>query len=141
LASPQREIAKAIREVSNAGHLQGNENLKAKMTFEIQVPGITHVVEGDISGGVHHQPVGVRLAPRLKAGQSAGRGRHLTKSLDRTKLRHRSATQEVTMAKGQKRSGREPKKPKQNKLKDSPPVTALSSIRPKPTASTGTRNK
>jgi hypothetical protein len=54
----QREIAEAVREVSNAGHLQGNENLKAKMTFEIQVPGITHVVEGDIGGGVHHQPVG-----------------------------------------------------------------------------------
>ena len=47
----QREIAKAGREVSNAGHLQGNENLTAKMTFEIQVPGVTHVVEGDIELG------------------------------------------------------------------------------------------
>jgi hypothetical protein len=38
------------------------------------------------------------------------------------------------MAKGQKRSGREPKKPKQTKLKVSPPSKALSSIQPKPTA-------
>ena len=30
------------------------------------------------------------------------------------------------MAKGQKRSGREPKKPKRNKLKVAPPATALS---------------
>ena len=45
------------------------------------------------------------------------------------------------MAKGQKRSGREPKKPKQNKLlKGSPPVAALS-MQPKPTASVSDRNK
>ncbi|MEA2743227.1 MAG: hypothetical protein QOG73_1905 [Acetobacteraceae bacterium] len=45
------------------------------------------------------------------------------------------------MAKGQKRSGREPKKPKQTKLKVSPPATALSSIQPKPTAAVSDRNK
>jgi hypothetical protein len=45
------------------------------------------------------------------------------------------------VAKGQKRSGREPKKPKQNKLKVSPPVTALSTRKPKPAAPVGDRNK
>ena len=43
------------------------------------------------------------------------------------------------MAKSQKRSGREPKKPKQTKLKVSPPATALSSIQPKPTAAVSDR--
>jgi len=45
------------------------------------------------------------------------------------------------MAKGQKRSGREPKKPKQDKLKGSPPATAISIAQPKPTASVSDRNK
>jgi hypothetical protein len=45
------------------------------------------------------------------------------------------------MAKGQKRSGREPKKPKRNKLKVTPPATALSAMQPKPTAPAGDRNK
>lgn len=45
------------------------------------------------------------------------------------------------MAKGQKRSGREPKKPKQTKLKISPPPTALSSIQPNSTAAVSDRNK
>jgi hypothetical protein len=45
------------------------------------------------------------------------------------------------MAKGQKRSGREPKKPKQIKPKVSPPPTALSSIQPKPPAAVSDRNK
>jgi hypothetical protein len=45
------------------------------------------------------------------------------------------------MAKGQKRSGREPKKPKRNKLKVTPPATALSSIQPKPAALASARNK
>lgn len=45
------------------------------------------------------------------------------------------------MAKGQKRSGREPKKPKQTKPKVSSPTTALSSIQPKPTAAVSDRNK
>jgi hypothetical protein len=45
------------------------------------------------------------------------------------------------MAKGQKRSGREPKKPKRNKLKITPPVTALSSMQPKPTTPVSDRNK
>jgi hypothetical protein len=45
------------------------------------------------------------------------------------------------MAKGQKRSGREPKKSKQNKPKRSPPPTALSSIQPKPAVPVTTRNK
>jgi hypothetical protein len=33
------------------GTFQGNENLKAKMTLEIQVPGVSCVVEGDIEFG------------------------------------------------------------------------------------------
>jgi hypothetical protein len=45
------------------------------------------------------------------------------------------------MAKGQKRSGREPKKPKRNKLKVIPQATALSSIQPEPTAAVSDRNK
>jgi hypothetical protein len=45
------------------------------------------------------------------------------------------------MAKGQKRSGREPKKPKRNKLKVTPPATALSTMQPKPAAPAGDRNK
>ena len=45
------------------------------------------------------------------------------------------------MAKGQKRSGREPKKPKRNKLKVSPPTTGLSIMQPKPTAPVNDRNK
>ena len=45
------------------------------------------------------------------------------------------------MAKGQKRSGREPKKPKQSKLKVPPPATAISSIQPKPTPAVSDRNK
>jgi hypothetical protein len=36
------------------------------------------------------------------------------------------------MAKGQKRSGREPKKPKRNKLKVAPPATVVSIMQPKP---------
>jgi hypothetical protein len=47
----QREIEKAVREASSTGRLQGNEHLKAKMTLEIQVLGVTHVVEGDIDLG------------------------------------------------------------------------------------------
>jgi hypothetical protein len=45
------------------------------------------------------------------------------------------------MAKGQKRSGREPKKPKRNKQKVSLPATALSTIQPKPAALASDRNK
>jgi hypothetical protein len=45
------------------------------------------------------------------------------------------------MAKGQKRSGREPKKPKRNKLKVAPPSTVLSIVQPKPAAPAGDRNK
>jgi hypothetical protein len=41
------------------------------------------------------------------------------------------------MAKGQKRSGREPKKLKQTKLKVSPPATALSRASSHPNESTG----
>ena len=47
----QREIEKAVREASNAGRLQGSENLKAKMTLEIEALGLTHLVEGDIEPG------------------------------------------------------------------------------------------
>jgi len=45
------------------------------------------------------------------------------------------------MAKSQKRSGRELKKPKQNKPKGSPPATAISIPQPKPTVSVGDRDK
>ena len=45
------------------------------------------------------------------------------------------------MAKGQKRSGREPKKPKQNKPQGSSPATVLSSMQPKRPHPTNTRNK
>jgi hypothetical protein len=47
----QREIEKAVREASNAGRLQGDENLKAKMTLEIEALGLTYLVEGDIELG------------------------------------------------------------------------------------------
>ena len=47
----QREIEKAVREASSAGRLQSDENLRAKMTFEIEVLGLTHSVEGDIELG------------------------------------------------------------------------------------------
>jgi hypothetical protein len=49
--SAQREIEKAVREASRAGHLQSRENLRAKMTLEIEVLGLTHLVEGDIELG------------------------------------------------------------------------------------------
>jgi hypothetical protein len=47
----QREIEKAVREASSAGRLQSDENLRAKMTLEIEVLGLTHLVEGDIELG------------------------------------------------------------------------------------------
>jgi hypothetical protein len=47
----QREIEKAVREASNAGRLQGDDNLKAKMTLEIEALGLTRLVEGDIELG------------------------------------------------------------------------------------------
>ena len=46
--SAQREIEKAVREASSAGRLQGDENVKAKMTLEIAALGLKHSVEGDI---------------------------------------------------------------------------------------------
>ena len=49
--SAQREIEKAVREASSAGRLQSDENLRAKMTLEIEVLGLTHLVEGDIELG------------------------------------------------------------------------------------------
>ena len=49
--SAQREIEKAVREASSAGRLQSDENLRAKMTLEIEVLGLTHLVEGDIALG------------------------------------------------------------------------------------------
>ena len=45
------------------------------------------------------------------------------------------------MAKGQKRSGREPKKPKQNKVKGFSPATVLPVMQPKPTAPVRAHNK
>ena len=47
----QREIEKAVREALTAGRLQGDETLKAKMTLEIGVLGLTHSVEEDIELG------------------------------------------------------------------------------------------
>ena len=47
----QREIEKAVREASSAGRLQSDGNLRAKMTLEIEMLGLTHLVEGDIELG------------------------------------------------------------------------------------------
>ncbi|MEA2743228.1 MAG: hypothetical protein QOG25_1599 [Acetobacteraceae bacterium] len=47
----QREIEKALREALNAGRLKGDANLRAKMTLEIGVLGLTHSVEEDIEIG------------------------------------------------------------------------------------------
>ena len=47
----QREIEKAVREALNAGRLKDDANLKAKMTLEIGVLGLTHSVEEDIELG------------------------------------------------------------------------------------------
>ena len=47
----QREIEKAVREALNAGRLEGDATLKAKMTLEIAVLGLTHSVEQDIELG------------------------------------------------------------------------------------------
>jgi hypothetical protein len=47
----QREIEKAVREALDAGRLRGDENIKAKVTLEIGVLGLTHLVEGDIELG------------------------------------------------------------------------------------------
>jgi hypothetical protein len=47
----QREIEKAVREALNTGRLRGDEILKAKMTLEIGVLGLTRSVEEDIELG------------------------------------------------------------------------------------------
>jgi hypothetical protein len=47
----QREIEKAVREASSAGRLQSDQHLRAKMTLEIEVLGLTYLVEGDIELG------------------------------------------------------------------------------------------
>ena len=47
----QREIEKAVREALNAGRLKDDANLRAKMTLEIGVLGLTHSVEEDIELG------------------------------------------------------------------------------------------
>jgi hypothetical protein len=47
----QREIEKAVREALNAGRLKGDASLKAKMTLEIGVLGLTHSIEEDIELG------------------------------------------------------------------------------------------
>jgi hypothetical protein len=44
----QREIEKAVREALNAGRLKDGAILRAKMTLEIGVLGLTHLVEEDI---------------------------------------------------------------------------------------------
>jgi hypothetical protein len=47
----QREIEKAVREALSAGRLKDDAHLKAKMTLEIGVLGLTHSVEQDIELG------------------------------------------------------------------------------------------
>jgi Family of unknown function (DUF6494) len=47
----QREIEKAVREALNAGRLRGDENLKAKVTLEIEALGLMHLIEGDTELG------------------------------------------------------------------------------------------
>ena len=47
----QREIEKAVREALDAGRLKGDENRKAKVTLEIEVLGLTHLVEEEIELG------------------------------------------------------------------------------------------
>jgi hypothetical protein len=47
----QREIEKGVREALNTGRLRGDENLKAKVTLEIEALGLTHLIEGDIELG------------------------------------------------------------------------------------------
>jgi hypothetical protein len=47
----QREIEKGVREALNAGRLQGNERLRARMALEIGALSLTHVVDGDIELG------------------------------------------------------------------------------------------
>jgi hypothetical protein len=73
----QREIEKAVREALNAGRLKDDANLKAKMTLEIGVLGLTHSVEKDIElgwplvglvGGVPHQ----QTAPTPPSGWKPG---------------------------------------------------------------------
>ena len=47
----QREIEKAVRDTVQAGHLRGDETLRAKMTLEIGELNLTHVTEGKIDLG------------------------------------------------------------------------------------------
>jgi ribosomal protein L1 len=47
----QREIEHAIQRATEAGRLQGNETLKAKMTLTIDGIALAHVVEGEIELG------------------------------------------------------------------------------------------
>ncbi len=45
----QREIEKAVREGLNAGKLQGNETLSARVTLELAELGVKHTIEGQIA--------------------------------------------------------------------------------------------
>jgi hypothetical protein len=47
----QREIEKAVRTAAEAGRLQDTDKLVAKMTLEIGVLSVKHVVEGEIELG------------------------------------------------------------------------------------------
>lgn len=44
----QREIEKKVREALSSGKLKGTEELRARMTLEIDAIGLSHVVDGDI---------------------------------------------------------------------------------------------
>ena len=45
----QREIERAVQEGIASGQLQGNETLKARVTLSIDVLGLAHDIDGDIS--------------------------------------------------------------------------------------------
>ncbi len=47
----QREIENAVARAVQAGHLQGNQKLSAKMTLEIGAINLKHEINGEIEVG------------------------------------------------------------------------------------------
>ena len=47
----QREIEQAVRGAIEAGKLQGNETVKAKVTLTLEGLDLSHEIDGDISLG------------------------------------------------------------------------------------------
>lgn len=47
----QREIENAVARAVQAGHLQGNQKLRAKMTLEIGAINLKHEINGEIEVG------------------------------------------------------------------------------------------